>query len=410
MSAPSVPFLSRPTFHYDRRAALLAGVFGAGLGLLPIVAKKTFNASNMQVALLTGAPVAAHLLTLYWGHFARQRRKMPVVVTAWTVGRGLLLLAAFITDLWPLIVLACASYLINAAALPAYNAIWRHNYPTSVRGKLVSRVLRGNILVIASCSLLFGWLLDLDPFIYRILLPVAGLSGVGAAMVFRRVRVRREVATTQEGRESFRLRKALGLLVHNPTFGKYLVAFFISGFASLMSLPMMVVFINDRFEASYVQQAVALRFLPLVLQLLLLPFWGRISDRVNPMVVRATLSALWGISYLIWALAPGMMSIYGAQCLRGVAMGGGTLVWLLGAMYFAPKEELPLYMGLHTTLTGVRGLIAPFLGVWLAGQIGVRPLFAISWLLCWSSTVLMLVLARQVSRQGRGSDESVDRN
>ncbi len=408
MSAPSVPFLSRATFYYDRRAALLTGVYGAGLGLLPMVAKKTFHASNMQVALLVCAPMAAHLLTLYWGHFVHQRRKMPVVLTAWSIGRGLLLLGAFITDLWPLIVLACASYLINAAALPAYSAIWRHNYPTEVRGQLVSRVLRGTILVIASCSLLFGRLLDLNPFIYRILLPVAGISGVLAAVVFRRVRVRREATTPQEEREPFRLGKALGLLGRNPIFGKYLAAFFISGFASMMALPMMVVFINDRFQATYLQQAVALRVLPLALQLLLLPFWGRVADRMSPMVVRALLSVLWGTSYLLWAVAPGMMTIYGAQCLRGVAMGGGTLIWLLGAMYFAPKDELPLYMGLHTTLTGIRGVIAPFLGAWLAERIGAQPLFGVSWLLCWMSAALMILLARRVRQMNRRDDERAD--
>jgi len=34
-------------------------------------------------------------------------------------------------------------------------------------------------------------------------------------------------------------------------------------------------------------------------------------------------------------------------------------------MYFARKEDVPKYMGLHCTLTGIRGLIAPFVGVFL---------------------------------------------
>ena len=47
MASPAVPFLSRPTFYYDRKAALLTGVYLAGLGLLPVVAKKTLGASDM---------------------------------------------------------------------------------------------------------------------------------------------------------------------------------------------------------------------------------------------------------------------------------------------------------------------------------------------------------------------------
>lgn len=409
MNPSSVPFLSRPTFYYDRKAALLAGLYGAAMGILPVLAAKYFAASKMQIALLSSAPVAAYLLTLYWGHFARQRRKLPLVVVAWALARGLFLVVGLLSHLWPIIVLACLSYLINAAALPAYSAIWRHNYPTEVRGRLVGRVIRSNILVVAAGTLLFGWLLDQDPRLYRVIFPLAGALGVAAALVFRRVRVRRDFPAREQDRERFHLGRALGVVLRNRTFGKYLLAFFISGFGNLMAQPMLVVFLNEHFEATYQEQALV-RFLPLVLQLVLLPFWGRVADRVNPMVLRAVLGIFWGTSYLIWALAPDMMTVYGAQVLRGVAMGGGTITWLLGTMYFASKEDLPLYMGLHTTLTGVRGLVAPFVGAWIAGRIGAQPLFGISWLLGWLSAALMLLLARHVSRQARGQTERVHRD
>jgi len=191
MSASPVPFLARPTFYYDRKAALLAGVYGAAMGILPVLAAKHFGASKMQIALLGSAPSASYLATLYWGHFVRQRRKLPVVVIAWSLARGLFLVIGLLTHLWPIILLACLSYFINAAAVPAYNAIWRHNYPTEVRGYLVGRVVRGNVMVIAVCTLVFGWLLDADPRLYRVLFPLAGACGVAAAMVFRRVKVRR---------------------------------------------------------------------------------------------------------------------------------------------------------------------------------------------------------------------------
>jgi len=258
----------------------------------------------------------------------------------------------------------------------------------------------------ACCILLFGWLLDENPTLYRVLLPLAGGCGVLAALVFRHVRVRRDFPMPEEKRERFHLGRALGILVHNPTFGKYVFALFISGFGNLMSQPMLVVFLNEHFHASYKEQAVV-RFLPLILQLVLLPFWGRVADRVNPMVLRAVLGIFWGTSYLIWALAPNIMVVYGAQTLWGIAMGGGMLVWLLGTMYFASKEDLPLYMGVHTTLTGVRGLVAPFVGAWLAERIGAQPLFGISSLLCWMSAVLMVLLARRVRQKRRRDDERV---
>ena len=50
---------------------------------------------------------------------------------------------------------------------------------------------------------------------------------------------------------------------------------------------------------------------------------------------------------------------------QGVARGGGSLAWQLGHNDFAEPDQLSAYMGIHVTLTGVRGAMAPFLGIFL---------------------------------------------
>jgi hypothetical protein len=47
----------------------------------------------------------------------------------------------------------------------------------------------------------------------------------------------------------------------------------------------------------------------------------------------------------------------------GITNGGGSLAWQLGHNDFAPRDQLSAYMGIHVTLTGVRGAFAPFLGM-----------------------------------------------
>jgi hypothetical protein len=49
--------------------------------------------------------------------------------------------------------------------------------------------------------------------------------------------------------------------------------------------------------------------------------------------------------------------------LTGIADSGGVLAWNLGHNDFAKDHNASHYMGVHVTLTGIRGLIAPFLGV-----------------------------------------------
>ena len=44
---------------------------------------------------------------------------------------------------------------------------------------------------------------------------------------------------------------------------------------------------------------------------------------------------------------------------------GGVLGWNMGHHDFATPEKANQYMGLHVSLTGVRGLLAPLIGVWI---------------------------------------------
>jgi hypothetical protein len=55
--------------------------------------------------------------------------------------------------------------------------------------------------------------------------------------------------------------------------------------------------------------------------------------------------------------------LYAGAAARGVAFAGGRLAWNLGHNDFAKDENAAQYMATHVTLTGIRGLIAPFIGV-----------------------------------------------
>jgi hypothetical protein len=47
----------------------------------------------------------------------------------------------------------------------------------------------------------------------------------------------------------------------------------------------------------------------------------------------------------------------------GFSRGGGMLAWNLGHNDFADRHMVALYMGIHVTLTGVRGILAPYLAI-----------------------------------------------
>lgn len=76
---------------------------------------------------------------------------------------------------------------------------------------------------------------------------------------------------------------------------------------------------------------------------------------VQPWVI-AVISAAPMFGNLSWWLALG-------RVITGIVNGGGNLAWQLGHNDFAPRDQIATYMGIHVTLTGVRGAFAPFLGM-----------------------------------------------
>ena len=104
-----------------------------------------------------------------------------------------------------------------------------------------------------------------------------------------------------------------------------------------------------------------------------MPIWARYFDRHSIFVMRTISGLTWALARLVLIIALWQGSIalvLISRVVSGIAMGGGQLAWRLGHMDFAPKDQDSLYMGTHVSLTGIRGMLAPFVGIWLYKLIG----------------------------------------
>jgi MFS family permease len=183
-------------------------------------------------------------------------------------------------------------------------------------------------------------------------------------------------------------------------FRRYEIYFCIFGFANIMSIPLVQIHSIDVLGAKYRDMALINVVLTQGAVALTLPFWGRMLDRHSPMKLRGVLNLLIAAEYLGLALAPTLGWVFLGRALRGVAMSGGSLVWMLGSLHFAKKrEDVPIYLGIHSCLTGLRWLVAPFLGVMLKSHFGdnARPVFLVSSAVIIVTAILMLLEARRES-------------
>jgi hypothetical protein len=97
-----------------------------------------------------------------------------------------------------------------------------------------------------------------------------------------------------------------------------------------------------------------------------LPWWARLFDRSHVVIYRSRQG--WALVLATAMLCIGAFSgtlavLWTGAVLLGAAQAGANLGWNLGHNDFASIGRAQHYMGVHVTLTGVRGAVAPPLGI-----------------------------------------------
>jgi hypothetical protein len=190
--------------------------------------------------------------------------------------------------------------------------------------------------------------------------------------MYRRARVRREFALLAEenaavGRaEPFSLGMLLEILRKDPHFREYMFWMGIYGGGNLMLTSQLVVIFSEQLHLSPGLQIALLSVMPLGTLPLFVPFWARMFDRGHIVEYRARQG--WSLVLAVTTLTLGTwlasvpMLWFGALLL-GAAYAGANLGWNLGHNDFASAGRAQHYMGVHVTLTGVRGAIGPPAGI-----------------------------------------------
>jgi hypothetical protein len=94
--------------------------------------------------------------------------------------------------------------------------------------------------------------------------------------------------------------------------------------------------------------------------------WGRLLDRHHIFSYRARHSWTIVISMCLFLAAVSLsqpLLLWPASMMLGAAMAGAQLGWNLGTNDFSGDADAGRYMAIHVTLTGLRGLLMPILGI-----------------------------------------------
>ena len=369
-----LPLTDRVTHYYELWTFFFIGIFmGAGLSLVSIIARK-IGMSSTGITVMLSMQFFGYLFSLYFGHHINKRAKMPFVF--WPAVTSKLLVCAIAVFFSPrgFLVIMCLYYFISTIPASAYASIMRTNYSEGNRGKLMSNIRIIRTIVSTACAFGAGFALDKNPEFYRWMLPAAAAFGIVGSLMFRKLKVRRDI---EPRGISVTFRQTLGVLREDKAFLIYLtIIFFCAGPPKLL-IPLEPIRYVDELHFNYKDAGLILGTLNPIASILGFILWSRLIKRFHPLYLLVALFTIGLSRYAIIALATEPQHIIPASMLHGFSTAGFELIPLFAMIRFA-KERISLYFALHSTLVGIRGIIGPFIGNFLYSGLGL-PIVSIFW-------------------------------
>jgi hypothetical protein len=261
-----------------------------------------------------------------------------------------------------------------AGILTVRAAVWSANYPRNVLARITGRIVIVSSLAVAAAAGLMGWTLEARAIDPRWLYGGGALAGLAAAWLYRETRVRRqfrllyEEAASGTRSEPFSLRMLGEILAGDPSFREYMFWMGLFGGGNLMLTAQLVVIFSEQLHFSSALQIALLSVVPLATLPLFTPYWARLFDGSHIVVYRSRQGwALVAATVItcIGTFTEWLPLLWVGAIVLGAAYAGANLGWNLGHNDFASIGRAQHYMGVHVTLTGVRGAIAPPAGILL---------------------------------------------
>ena len=385
-------------------------------GVVGVIAAKIYQVSPLTLAIISAAPMFANLSSFAWNRVASGRPKVGLACLL-QIGILLCVLAvavAPINDTGAVVLVASmiVSRILVAGLITVRSVIWSLNYTRSNRAQATGQLQMIASLVTVVIASAIGPILDRYPDGMPWLYAVGAMFGLLGIVFFRRVVVLGESDHLLQETEANNQRRPsvsfITILREDRRFAKYQMSMFAAGFGNMLIEAPLIFLVTRELSASYATSITLTMVIPFAISLLSLPLWARYLDRVHVAQFRARQSILWVLALtltLIGALLGSILWLAISRFVMGIARGGGSLAWQLGHNDFARADQLSAYMGIHVTLTGVRGAIAPVLGMLLYTSWGGVAgngvwLFAVAAFICGLSGIGFNHLYRQMKRDG----------
>jgi Na+/melibiose symporter-like transporter len=414
----------RKTFVLHMSYSFLEGIIAGLIILNEFVFVKSLLGSNYQLAMLFQFSVAVFLLLIFMNEWLKRiRNKRNVLRRAALLTRIPLLLLFFFPrspeslggdSVYHYIFLGIflVYYMGNTVIWPTINLFLKTSYRHGNFSRLYSYATTLNKIVMMITTFVYGWLLDIDNYIFVYIFPIAAVLGVLSVFLLSLIPYQTaKVEIKNNGLWNSIKESALGMiriLKTNRSFLDFQIAFMLYGIGFMGSVTVIVLFFETGLGLNYSSIAFYKNGYN-VLAIIMLPFFGKLMGRIDPRRF-ATISFLSMLLYILFLTLteyyPGYVDFWDIRLyylmifyilFHGVFAATMALTWFIGSAYFCPPEEAGNYQSVHLVLTAFRSLFAPLMGIALYEAFGFTITFVIAMSFLAMGISYMLWSERNVS-------------
>jgi MFS transporter, DHA1 family, inner membrane transport protein len=374
----------RRNFVWDASGALGTGLFTAlVINFLPVIARRE-GADPLLLAALAAGPFAANTLAIFFGFWVPpESHRVRFVSLLLLGGRALFLVGLVSSRPMSLLFMGLGMWLTMALVAPQQVDVWRGTYPQRLRARVLGYLRVLQTLATAIGAPLGGMLIEMLG--EGRMLSIGALLGMLGAGGYSRVRSQ-PIAASQR----FTPMASLRLLAEEPRYRRLVQAWVVWGLGSFMATPLYAIVLVDRFQASYADIGV-LQLVGSISGLLAYFALGHYLDRRGGFAATPIGLLLVAMVPVVYLCAPNVSILAIGYILLNVGNSASDLGWQVALISRVKDEHRLRYQAAHTSITGLRGVAAPFLGS-LALGLGVDtgPVLAVSALLALCGSFLML--------------------
>jgi len=378
------------TFQLHLIYSILEGIILGVLALNEFVFIKSLKGTNYELGFLFQFSMLVFIFLVFINEFIkRTQNKQKLLRWAGILTRGPLILLFFFphetslltsTPLYHYIFLGLffIYYFGNTIIYPLTNQFLKNQYAHEKFGKLFGYATSVNKIVMLVATFFYGLMLDKNPNAYTYVFPFIAVLGIISVYLLSKINYQSTITELKQLPFMTSIKKSINnmflLLKGNKPYFHFEMGFMFYGFSFMITVTVITIFLERALHLNYSSVAFYKNAYN-ILAIILLPYTGKLLGKIDPRifaVITFSSLTLFILFIMLTEYFPAHSLILGievypmlfiAYVFYGVFAATMALLWFIGSAYFCKPDEAGDYQSVHLSLTAVRAMFAPLLGV-----------------------------------------------